>query len=321
MVISKTPFRISLFGGSTDYESFFSEHGSLLVGFAIDKYCYINLRKNPKIFDYKSKVAYSSVETVKNNKDIKHDGVRGVIDYFDLLDERLEISYFSDLPAQTGIGSSSSFVVGLINAIMHKDKYSAKELADAAITVERHFLNEVGGIQDQIWAAYGGLSSIAIDKTGNFLVRPLPVSEDFIEFFLDTSILIYTGRQRKSFKIASSHETGSTDSNKQKILQLAHSGYNAFCNEDHQQIAELLRESWESKKKISNLVCNPEINTMIEDLHDCGMIGGKLIGSGGSGFIFGITDSPESKYEICQQFKDRCVDFGISKNGSEIIHE
>ena len=321
MVISKTPFRISLFGGSTDYESFYSRHGSLLVGFAINKYCFITARKNPNIFDFKTKVSYSILETVNNNKDIRHNGVRGVVDYFNLHDERLEISYFSDLPAQTGIGSSSSFVVGLINAIKHDEKYSPKTLANYAIEIERQLLKEIGGIQDQIWAAYGGLNSISINNDGSFHVRPIPVSEEFITEFVDSSFLIYTGKQRKSFEIASSHNTGSDDTHKQNILKLAHQGYQAFCSENKSDIGLILKDSWESKKKISKLICNEEIDDMMTRLSQNGMIGGKLIGSGGSGFIFGITNDKSSKERIKDLFRNNYVEYNISPTGSKIINE
>lgn len=321
MIISKTPFRISLFGGSTDYESFYSKHGSLLIGFAIDKYCYINVRKNPRIFPYKSKITYSSIETVDDNRDIKHNGARGVIDFFNLNDKRLEISYFSDLPAQTGIGSSSSFVVGLVNALKHGQKYTPKQLANYAISIERHHLKEAGGIQDQIWAAYGGINSISINTNGSFKVRPLPVSEEFIKDFIDSSFLIYTGKQRKSFGIAASHDTGNEDENKKKILQLSKIGYDAFCREDKPEIGLLIRDSWESKKKISNLICSKEVDEMMTTLRTHGMIGGKLIGSGGSGFIFGVSTSLSNKQKIHEIFRENYVDFKISNTGSLIINE
>ena len=142
MIISKTPFRVSLFGGSTDYESFYSVYGSLLIGFAIDKYCYTSIRKTPNIFSHLSRISYSKVETVADNKDIDHNGVRGVLEY---LKETggYEITHLSDLPSQTGIGSSSSFIVGLLKCFKN---LSVKELAESAIYVERKLLDEAGGI-------------------------------------------------------------------------------------------------------------------------------------------------------------------------------
>lgn len=321
MIISKTPYRISLFGGSTDYASFYEKYGSLLIGFAINKYSYILVRNNPHIFDFMSKITYSKIETVSNNKDIKHNGVRGVLEYFDLLQDRLEISCLSDLPAQTGIGSSSTFIVGLINAIRHEYKYSTKELAKYAIKIEREYLNEVGGIQDQIWAAYGGINSINIDTSGDFSVKPLPVSEEFIKNFINHSFLIYTGNQRKSFAIASSHNTGSEDKNKHDILKLSHEGYAAFCKENISEVANLLKESWESKKKISPLISDEKTNELISLLSQHGMIGGKLIGSGGSGFIFGIARNEKCKSNIKHIFYNNYIDINVSKTGSTIIHE
>jgi D-glycero-alpha-D-manno-heptose-7-phosphate kinase len=321
MIISKTPYRISLFGGSTDYESFYSKHGSLLVGFAIDKYCYITFRHNPNIFNFMSKISYAQLEIVNRNIDIQHNGVRGVLEYFDLINERLEISCLNDLPSQTGIGSSSSFIVGLINAIQHKKKYTPKQLAQYAIDIERKHLKETGGIQDQIWAAYGGINSIHIDYDGSFFVKPLPISEDFIQYFLDHSFLIYTGSGRKSFKISSSHDTGSNDMNKHRILEISNEGYDAFCNEDIQKIGSLLRESWLAKKKISNLICNQKTDNLINQLYSFGMIGGKLIGSGGSGFIYGLTKDKQTKDIIKQSFFKNFIDFNISKPGSIIINE
>ena len=321
MIISKTPYRISLFGGSTDYESFYSKHGSLLIGFAVDKYSYIMIRNNPHIFDYMSKISYSKIETVTNNKEIKHNGVRGVLEYFNLLEERLEISCLSDLPAQTGIGSSSTFIVGLINALCAKYGYSAKELAKYAIKIERHHLNEAGGIQDQIWAAYGGFNSITIDTSGDFSVRPLPISENFIKDFIDHSFLIYTGNQRQSFQIATAHNTGSDDKNKLEILKLAHDGYDAFCRENILDIGNLLKESWESKKRISPLISGSKTEELMYDLQRYGMIGGKLIGSGGSGFIFGITKTKEDKLKIQKNFFNNFIDLNISQTGSIIINE
>jgi D-glycero-alpha-D-manno-heptose-7-phosphate kinase len=319
MIISKTPFRISLFGGSTDYESFYSEHGSLLIGFTIDKYCYISVRENPKIFDYKSKISYSEIERVDDNLKIKHNGVRGVLEHLNLLNERLEISTFSDLPAQTGIGSSSAFVAGLIKAL--RPTTNKLCLAKLAILVERYLLKEAGGIQDQIWAAYGGLNSIEINRDGIFSVKPLPVSDEFIQEFIDRSFLLYTGNSRQSFKIASSHNTGSEDLNKLNIQRLAHNALMAFSNEDINEIAYLLNESWQAKKSISNLVSTSEVDEMMDYLSNYGMLGGKLIGSGGSGFIFGIAKDMREKERIKYLFSQKCIDFSISKTGSSIINE
>lgn len=320
MIISKTPFRISLFGGSTDYKSFYSQYGSLLIGFTINKYCYINIRQTPNIFAHQTKISYSQVETVSNNQDIQHNGVRGVFQYLGKMNnDRYELQHLSDLPAQTGTGSSSSFVVGLLNCLMNSP--TKRELATGAIEVERVLLSEPGGIQDQIWAAYGGMNSIEINNEGYFKVKPLAVNDEFISEFFNRSILIYTGKERQSFKIAKSHDSISAESNKIKIMQLAYEAYKLFESENITKIASLLHDSWEQKKKISSLISNKKVNDLYESLQNDGMIGGKLLGTGGSGFIFGILQEGVKKDTIKNQYKHYYVDVGLSRQGSEIINE
>jgi D-glycero-alpha-D-manno-heptose-7-phosphate kinase len=315
MIISKTPYRVSLFGGSTDYESHYSKHGATLVGFALDKYCHLAVRKTPNILGGKTKVVYSKTEVVSDNSLIQHNGVRGVLEYLGIR-RGLEISHMSDLPAQTGIGSSSSFIVGLLNACnrlkyIHNDPVN---LAKMAIYVERNLLKEAGGCQDQIWAAYGGLNSIHIDNRGHFDVRPLPVGEDFIANFLDRSILIYTGNTRMSYEVAQAHDGKKKDD----IAELAHQGLRAFYLQDIDAIGLLLLDAWRAKKKISPIISSPEVDTLYNELLDDGMIGGKLLGSGGSGFIFGIAGD-NKKPSIRIKHADRFVEVGISKQGSIIL--
>ena len=321
MIISKTPFRVSLFGGSTDYESFYSQNTSLLIGFALDKYCYLLTRKTPKIFNHKSKIMYSSVETVNNNKDIQHNGVRGVLEFLNIK-YGLEISHLSDLPSQTGIGSSSSFIVGLLNALytLKNTDTSKKELAEQAIYIERKLLAESGGVQDQIWAAYGGMNSIHISKDGSFEVKRLPISDSLVEEFFNRSILIHTGKTRRSYKIAKAHDDKSAISHKKRIASIAHRGYQKFTEGDIDGIGHLLNDSWVQKQKISSLISNPSINSMYQELQVDGMIGGKLLGTGGQGFIFGILDSEVDISHVKSKYKSRYVDCNLSKNGSVIIN-
>ena len=315
MIISKTPFRVSLFGGSTDYESFYRKDGATLVYFGLDKYCYAAVRKTPAVFDYTTKVSYSQVEIVEDNTKIKNNAVRGVLSFFGMK-RGMEIAYITDLPAQTGVGSSSSFIVGLLKAIysLQGDTRSEKQLALEAIYIERSLLNESGGIQDQIAAAYGGLNSIHIFSNGDFDVRPLPVSKDFVKDFLDRSILIYTGKSRKSFDIAKSHD----GKKKESIARIAKAGLKAFYDQDITEIGLLLENSWNEKKKISNLISNASVDKIYDSLRDDGMIGGKLLGSGGSGFIYGIVEEGR-KADFMDLYNDRFIDVGISPVGSIIL--
>ena len=321
MIITRTPLRVSLFGGSTDYKSYYQNFSTELIGFCIDKYCYLSVRKTPSILDYNTKVSYSITETVDKNKDIKHDGVRGVLEFLKMNNTGLEISHNSDLPAQTGTGSSSSFVVGLLNAIyaLNKKSVSKKQLADEAILIERQLLNEAGGIQDQIWAAYGGFNSISMNNDG-YKVRPMPLSEDFLQMFLDHSVLIYTGRSRKSFQIAKSHDTTDSIEHKHEIKKLSKDAYKAFQNEDLFTIGYFLNRSWIEKKKISNMINSPHVDEIYEDLYNNGMKG-KLLGSGGSGFIFGIFENIDDKNKMVEKYKKLNVNFNFDFDGSKIIYD
>lgn len=312
MIISKTNFRVSLFGGSTDYEDYYSKNGALLIGFGLNKYCYCLVRDTPDILDYKTKVSYKITEVVDDNSKIENNAVRGVLEYLGI-NHGVEISYVSDLPSQTGIGSSSSFIVGLLAAFSGGNA-TCRELADDAIQIERKLLNEPGGIQDQIWAAYGGFNAINIAKDGTYDFMPLGMSKDFIDDFFARSVLIYTGQSRNSFDIARSHTN-----NKEKIQELAHRAYDNFIDEDLVGVAVNLREAWEEKQRLSPLISSPEVNQIYSTLTKHGMIGGKLLGSGGSGFIFGIMNSLSNKQAVISLYKHRYVECGLSNTGTEII--
>jgi D-glycero-alpha-D-manno-heptose-7-phosphate kinase len=320
MIICKTPFRISLFGGSTDYEEYYSRYESLLLGFTMNQYGYVVLRETPTILPHKTKLSYSKTEFVEDHSKIKHNGIRGVLEFLDIK-YGIEINYLSDLPAKTGIGSSSSFIVGLLNcfASLHGRTVNKKDLANDSIYVERVLLQEAGGIQDQIWAAYGGINSIHIKKDGRFEVKPLPVSESFTEELLSRSILIYTGNDRQSYKLAKQNKSNSD--HKKKIQEYSHSAYESFLSEDVDEIARLLDSSWIEKRELSKNVSNVEVDALYNSLKLDGMLGGKLLGSGGSGFIFGILQSGYDISSFARKYGNNFVDFGISYKGSEIIND
>ena len=320
MIITKTPYRVSLFGGSTDYPSYYEDRGSLLLGFAIDKYCYLTLRETPKIFNYKTAISYSKLEKVSKNSSIENNGVRGVLQYFKIK-FGVEIHHLCDLPSQTGIGSSSSFIVGLVNAIRKlKNKESSPQyLATTSIDIERSLLNEPGGIQDQIWAAYGGINSIHINTSGEFEVKPLPISHQFEIELLNRCVLIYTGSKRNSFEIARSHTKKKTHTAKSRIHTLAHKAQDAFKRSDIDLIASLLHKSWIEKKKISPLVSSDKIESLYFDLRENGVMGGKLLGAGGSGFILCILKDG-AKEAFVSRYSKSIVDFSFDKQGSQIIN-
>ncbi len=310
MIFTKTPYRISLFGGSTDYSAFYSRFGSLLIGFTIDQYVYTAIRRMPDILPNKYKIAYAKVEQCNSIDEIENNAVRGVLKlYNDTLGfdiSSLELNHLSDLPSQTGLGSSSSFIVNIIKSLdllLGLPVKNKKHLADTAIYIERTLLNEPGGIQDQIFAAYGGgLKSISIAPSGVFKVAPLPVDDYFVDEFVNRSALIYLGIERQSFNIASSHKD--EIDKKIDILKLAQEAYKAFVYEDIDEIGKLLHKSWMYKKNISDSISNDKVNSVYDILLQNGAIGGKLLGAGGSGFFYVVLDKQISKKEFIKNIND-----------------
>ena len=320
MIITRTPYRISLFGGGTDYPSFYKRYGSLLVGFTIDQYVYVYVRKSLDLFDYKSRVAYSVIELVNSNAEIQNPGVKGTLEHFAIHDS-LNIGIQGDLPARTGIGSSSSLVVGLSKALVDYlgEEQKTKSLARAAIKIERELLGEPGGIQDQIWAAYGGVNSITIDTGGDFQVRPIPVSVEFLSSLRDRMVLCHTGFSRNSFEVAASHDNDKTYGIKEKMLDVAFSGHNAFVRENIDDIGYELDRAWKYKRSISVGITNENIDFVYDRGIDSGAIGGKLLGAGGSGFMLFVLKDGLDKEEFSAKMGLTAVDFDYSYGGSELL--
>jgi D-glycero-alpha-D-manno-heptose-7-phosphate kinase len=321
MIISKTPFRVSLFGGSTDYESFYSKFGSFLIGFCLNKYTYLSARKTPLILPYKTRLTYSKTEILNSNEDIQHSAIKGVLDYCKV-EFGLELNHFSDLPSQTGTGSSSSFIVGLLNSLyaLTGKSFCKKRVAQMAIEIERKILDEPGGVQDQIWASYGGLNSINIKTCGDFEVKPMPVSEEFKSDFISRSILVYTGKTRKSFEVARAIGEEKNAENKKRILETSKVAYESFLESDIEKIGALLEDSWELKKRLSHSISSSDVDILYSELKNNGMIGGKLLGAGRAGFIFGIMQDEASKLRVKKKYKNNYIDFTIDEEGSKIIN-
>ena len=207
MILVKAPFRVSFFGGSTDYADFYEQHGSFIFGCTINKYAYLSIRNKPKILSEASTISYSKFERVKNLSDIENPLIRETLKYFGI-NGAIEFISFSDIPSRTGLGGSSSYCVGmshLLRTFLGKN-ISKNQIARDAIEIERNILKESGGIQDQIWAAYGGLNTIEIRKNGNFFVKPLPITNEFRGHLRDSMVLIYSNEQRVSNNVAKSHE-------------------------------------------------------------------------------------------------------------------
>ena len=315
MFISKSPLRISFFGGSTDYKDFYSKHGSLLVGTTINKFAFTGLRYRPRFLDRQTYVAYSNYDIVDDVDDIKNPLIRETLKYFNIF-QHIDLITFNDIPSRTGLGGSSSFCVSLIHSIYRllNKPVNINTIINQAIDIERNVLKDSGGIQDQIWAGYAGLNSIVIKKDGTFLVKPLPVSKEFVTEFKKSITLIYTNIQRDTEEIAKSHE----DTDKTSILDIAKEGLNSFSNEDIESIGKLIKTSWEEKRKISNLISTSEVDNIINTVLTNGAYGAKLLGSGGCGFVC-VVGPPNTINKINHMYKDRILNFEFDTEGSQTV--
>jgi len=319
MIIVKAPFRVSLFGGSTDYKNFYEEYGSFMIGMPIDKYCYISMRSRPKILSKQYLCTYSIYDLVDTLEELKNPLIRETLKYYDVKDP-IELFSFSDIPYRTGLGGSSSYCIAMsyaINMLRQEEIYS-KRIINSAIKIEREILKESGGIQDQIWPFAKGLSSIQVEKSGDFFIRPLPITEEFEKELEDSMLLIYTEEQRNSDQIAKSHENDLN--NKLEILQMAKDAYGYFLKEDLESIGKLVYESWLHKEKISPYISTGKIKTIIDDVIKMGAYGAKLLGSGGCGFVLAICN-PIVKQNIIEKYKESILDFKIDKTGVTTIYE
>lgn len=315
MVITRSPFRISFFGGSSDYKDFFSEHGSFLIGTTIDKYSYTSCRFRPRILSDENIVSYSEVEKFKKVDNVKNPLIRESVKQYNF-SKKLDIHLFADIPSRTGLGGSSSCCCSLLKGLSYLkgEEITNKQLAKMAIKIEREILEESGGIQDQIWAAYGGFNSIEVNTDGDFFVKPMPVSEEFKKEFENSLCLVYANQQRDTEEIAKSH----INKDKKNILHYSREAYNLFIKEDIESIFKIFLDSWEEKKSLSPLIMNASLASLETQLKNCGAKSLKLLGSGGCGFFLCMSD-PNSIKKIKENFNDLVFDFSFEEKGTEQI--
>lgn len=289
MIISRTPFRISFFGGGTDYPAWYKEHGGMVLATTIDKYCYINCRYLPQFFEHKHRIVYSKIENVQSIDQINHPSVRAVLKYFKCK-EGLEIHHDGDLPARSGLGSSSSFTVGLINAVKALNgKYISKEeLAREAINIEQNVIEECVGSQDQISAAFGGFNLIEFMQNDTFQVRPIILKKDRLKELNANLMLFFTGLSRNAPEVAESQIKNfkKREIELTRIKDIVYEAINILESETSiSDFGNLLHETWVNKRKLSSKVSNTEIDHIYDTAIKNGAIGGKLLGAGGGGFM------------------------------------
>lgn len=324
MIICRTPFRVSLFGGGTDYPAWFEKYGGAVLGFAIDKYCYISARRLPPFFEHKHRIVYSKVENVKSIDEIQHPAVRGVFSDMQV-EDGLEIHHDGDLPARSGLGSSSSFTVGLYNVIsaLNGRIVSKKELASEAIRIEHKVIEETVGIQDQIWAAYGGLNRIDFLNTGEFDVRPCIVTNDRRQELQSHLLLVFTGLSRLAPVMAEKKiaNLGARETQLMAMREMVDEAEAILQNSDRpiRDLGALLNQSWQLKRELADGLSTPLIDDIYEAAMNAGASGGKLLGAGGGGFMLFIVE-PEKQKAVRMALKNLvAVKIAIDNVGSKIV--
>ena len=324
MIITKTPFRMSFFGGGTDMESFFRKYGGAVLSTTFDKYCYVTVRHLPRFFDYRTELAYSKIERVQNEDEIDHPAVRNAMKMLDMHEIRL--TYEADLPARSGLGTSSSFAVGMLNAFhCLKGEYTdKKELADEAIHLERVLCNEEGGWQDQIAAAFGGMNRIDFNVDGTYDVKPIIIHPDRKKQLNDSLVMCFTGFTRVSSELQKLNKSGydsKTDQLKE-MRSLVDAAERVLEDRDLDldEFGKLLDRSWRLKRQTGRAITTDHIDELYENGIKAGALGGKLLGAGGGGFmLFYVTQ------DRVKVFKDAMrnmlyVPFRFEDSGSEVIH-
>lgn len=323
MIITKTPFRLSLLGGGTDYSEWFHHHGGLVVGGTINKYIYITSRFLPPFFGYKTRLSYHKIEEVKSNNDIQHRAINKIIktQYYD--ERGLEINHMADLPGRSGIGSSSSFVVGMIHNLweLQNLEYNKKMLSEIAMDIEQVALEETVGYQDVTWAANGGFNYIEFCKDGEIIIKPIDVSRQWLEELESHLLLLYTGITRTASKVAASYVPTITEKYlQQKIIhQLALDGIESIYKQDTIEIGRLLHKNWVCKKQLSNKVSSGTIDYIYDKALANGAIGGKITGAGGGGFMV-LLAPPEKQQKILASLPQLVnIPFKFDFEGSKVI--
>ena len=323
MIISRTPYRISLFGGGTDYPAWYSTHGGAVLGSTIDKFCYLTCRHLPPFFNHRTRVVYSKIENVLTIDEITHPAVREVLRYLGVT-RGVEIHHDGDLPARSGVGSSSSFTVGLMNAVhaLKGEIASKQQLAQESIHVEQQILRENVGCQDQVFAAYGGLNHITFAPDGSIGVRPITLLPERMKALNAHLMLFFTGLHRTASDIAATY-TSDFGRKEREMTAIAGMVDEALavltCDGNLSDLGRLLHETWMMKRGLSGTVTNAHIEQIYDDARRAGALGGKVLGAGGGGFMLLFVE-PERQPRVTECLHKLIrVPFRFEFAGSQII--
>lgn len=322
MIITQTPFRMSFFGGGTDFPDFYREHGGAVISTTFDKYCYVNVRHLPRFFDYSTELSYARTERVKRVEDIEHPTIREAMKHLDMHEIRL--TYEADLPARSGLGTSSSFAVGMLNAFYAlKGKYADKrKLADDAIFLERVLCNESGGVQDQIAASFGGMNRINFNAEG-YTVNPVIISPERKKLLNRNLMLFFTGFSRFSsdIQVAAEKNLKSKQNQLLEMLSLVDDAEKILTSKtDLEEFGRLLDYTWQLKRGITDKVSTDSIDAVYSRALQAGATGGKLLGAGGGGFLLFYVD-PDKQENVRKALENLLyVPFEFENGGTRVIH-
>lgn len=327
MVITKTPFRMSFFGGGTDMEAFFRKHGGAVLSTTFDKYCYVNVRHLPRFFEYSTELSYSRIERVTDVESIDHPAIRHAMKMLDMHEIRL--TYEADLPARSGLGTSSSFAVGMLNAFYAlKGKYAnKKKLADDAIYLERTLCQEAGGWQDQIAASFGGFNRINFNTDGTYDVLPVIISPERKRILNNNLLMFFTGFTRFSSDVQKANAS-SQESQKAKehrlleMLSLVDYAESTLTdtNADIDEFGRLLDHTWRLKRQTGSAVSTDSIDVLYDKGIRAGALGGKLLGAGGGGFLVFYVQ-PEYQEAVKRAMKNLMhIPFSFEQGGTRVVH-
>ena len=321
MIITKTPYRISFFGGGSDYPQWYKKFGGSVLSTTIDKFIYISCRQLPPFFDHKYRVVWSKIENVKKIEQIQHLTVKKLLQQ-NKIKSGLEIHYDGDLPARSGMGSSSSFSVGLMSAFLkfQKKNISRMNLAKQTINFEQKIMKEVVGSQDQVAASVGGFNKIKFLKNEKIVVKKI-ISNNLIKLNSNL-LLLYTGIQRNAASIANNYVyklSNKKEKNIRNIIKKVDLGEKIIQSGNLDDFGILLNEMWLEKKNLSNLVSNNKIDELYNTCMENGAIGGKLLGAGGGGFML-IYIKDKKKKKLLTKLKNITnIPFKFSDKGCEVI--
>lgn len=324
MIITKTPFRMSFFGGGTDMENYFKENGGAVLSTTFDKYCYVNVRHLPRFFDYSTEISYSKTERVTNVDEIQHPAVRNAMKLLDMHEIRL--TYEADLPARSGLGTSSSFAVGMLNAFYAlKGKYAdKKKLADEAIYLERVLCQEAGGWQDQIAASFGGFNRINFNEDG-YEVLPVIISPERKKQLNDNLLMFFTGFTRFSSDVQKANSSSSPkDKNAmlREMYSLVDDAEKVLTEKDADldDFGRLLDHTWKLKRQTGSAVSTNSIDGLYSRGIEAGALGGKLLGAGGGGFLVFYVQ-PDYQENVRKSMSDLMyIPFEFENGGTRVIH-